>query len=78
MLLDTCPPTVTTTGLMTPSPAGNAHWMLVWVWEATGQLTLPTVTLAEVPKFVPPKVTVPVPAVLASLEIKYEVNCGSA
>ena len=68
---------MTTTGLMMPSPAGNAHWMLVWVWEATGQSTPPTATLpSAVPKFVPAKVTVPVPAVLASFDSEYETNCG--
>ena len=60
-----------------PSPAGNVHWMLVWVWDATGQFTLPTVTLAEVPKFVPARVKVTPPAVVTPFDSEYEANCGA-
>ena len=80
-MLEVCPSTVTTTGLLMPSPTGNLHWMLVWVWDppTTGQSCPPTVTLPRiVPKFVPSRVTVPVPAVLASFDSETEAIVGGA
>ena len=73
---------MTTTGLLMPPPAGNVHWVLFWVKVPLliGQSFPPTatVTLSAVePKSKPTKVTVPVPAVLASFDSEYEVNCGA-
>ncbi len=64
-LLDTCPDTVITTGMLSPDPAGSTHCtpLCEYVPDTIGQGRPPTVMVPDVPNDVPASCNTCPPAV---------------